>query len=66
MKRRKERLVVLTLLGVLAINYPVLSLASLERMVWGVPLLWFYLLAFWVVFVILIALTMRRGPLEKS
>ncbi|MBF0272901.1 MAG: hypothetical protein HQL98_12670 [Magnetococcales bacterium] len=66
MKRRKERLVVLALLGALAINYPVLSLVSLDRMIWGVPVLWLYLFVFWLGFVAMIALAMRRGPMEKN
>ncbi|MBF0215212.1 MAG: hypothetical protein HQM00_16910, partial [Magnetococcales bacterium] len=47
-KRRKERLVVLAVLGILAINYPVLALFSLERVVWGIPILWLYLFLFWL------------------
>ncbi|MBF0418102.1 MAG: hypothetical protein HQL86_07640 [Magnetococcales bacterium] len=65
MKRRKERLVVLAVLGFLAINYPLIALFSQERMVFGVPALWMYLFLFWLSFVVLIALIMRRQSGEK-
>ncbi|MBF0164268.1 MAG: hypothetical protein HQL97_06165 [Magnetococcales bacterium] len=66
MKRRKERLVVLAVLGVLAINYPLIALFSQERMVLGVPMLWFYLFVFWLGFVVSIALIMRRQHGDKG
>ncbi|NGZ04750.1 MAG: hypothetical protein G8237_00155 [Magnetococcales bacterium] len=65
-KQRKERLVVLIVLGVLAINFPMLSLFSQPRTVWGIPVLWLYLFLFWLGFVVMIALVMRRGPAERS
>lgn len=65
-KQRKERLVVLIVLGVLAINFPVLSLFSQERTLGGIPVLWLYLFLFWLGFVVMIALVMRRGPMERN
>ena len=45
--RRKERLVVLALVGVLALNYPLLELFNDARLVLGVPVLYLYLFLVW-------------------
>ncbi len=46
--RRRERLVVLALAGVLALNYPLLQLFDEARLVLGIPLLYLYLFCVWV------------------
>ena len=45
--RRGERLVVLALAGVLALNYPLLELFNDARLVLGIPLLYLYLFLVW-------------------
>ena len=45
--RRRERLVVLALAGVLALNYPLLELFNDARLVLGIPLLYLYLFLVW-------------------
>ena len=45
--RRGERLVVLALAGVLALNYPLLELFNDARLVFGIPLLYLYLFVVW-------------------
>lgn len=57
-KKRKDRLVALTILGVIALNYPLLA-------IFGVPLMFFYLFGFWLLFVILTALIVKK-PLSDN
>ena len=45
--RRGERLVVLALVGVLALNYPLLQLFDASRLVLGIPMLYLYLFLVW-------------------
>ena len=66
LKRRQERLVALVVLGGVALNFPLLSLFSREAFVWGVPVLFFYLFAFWLLFVVLIALIVKGKPMAKE
>ena len=49
--RRGERLVVLALAGVLALNYPLLELFNDARLVLGIPLLYLYLFLVWGVLI---------------
>ncbi|MBF0161587.1 MAG: hypothetical protein HQL88_04790 [Magnetococcales bacterium] len=65
-KRHKERLLALTLLGGLALNFPLLSLFSRDDFILGIPVLYLYLFLFWVLFVVLIALIVRHKPMEKG
>jgi hypothetical protein len=46
-RQRTERLVVLAVIGALALNYPLLSLFAGSDLVFGIPLLYFYLFVFW-------------------
>jgi hypothetical protein len=46
-KQRTERLVVLAVIGALALNYPLLSLFAGGALLFGIPLLYFYLFALW-------------------
>jgi len=45
--RRRERLVVLALAGVLALNYPLLQLFNDAGLVLGIPSLYLYLFLVW-------------------
>ena len=60
-KRQKERLIVLPLVGVIALNYPLLSLFSRVKLLLGVPVLYLYLFAVWLLFILGVA-----AILEKS
>ncbi len=46
-KQRTEQLVVLAVIGALALNYPLLSLFAGSGLLFGIPLLYFYLFALW-------------------
>jgi len=65
MKRRNDRLVALVILGMVALNFPILSLFSREGVVFGIPLLFFYLFGFWLLFVLMIAMIVTRKSGEK-
>ena len=61
-KRQSERLIALFVAGLLALNFPLLSLASLMKRVWGIPLLYFYLFVVWAIIIVVSALALRDRP----
>ncbi len=64
--RRGERLVVLALAGVLALNYPLLELFNDARLVLGIPLLYLYLFLVWGGIIGLGAWVLEgKGPLRR-
>lgn len=60
-RRKGERLIALALLGFLLFNYPLLSLFSTERTVFGVPVLYAYVFASWGLLIGLMALVLRKS-----
>jgi hypothetical protein len=42
-----QRLVALCLIGCLTLNYPLLSLFSVDGLLWGIPILYIYLFTGW-------------------
>lgn len=67
-RRRRERLVALVLLGMLALNYPLLALFSHVKLLFGIPLLYFYLFVTWLVVIALVAVAFSHtdaGSTEK-
>jgi hypothetical protein len=58
--RRGQRLVGLFLLGGLLFNFPLLSLFNVRTTVLGVPLLYAYLFAAWLLVIALVAAIMER------
>ncbi|MDW7773542.1 MAG: hypothetical protein SCH71_11710 [Desulfobulbaceae bacterium] len=72
-KSRKERLIVLLIFGFLALNYPLLSLFSKVKLVFGIPVLYLYIFTVWSIFIGCIALILEKnsspslpGHLPKS
>ena len=59
--RKRPRLVGLFLLGCLLFNYPMLALFNIPATVFGVPLLYTYLFASWVLLIVLAAVIMERS-----
>jgi len=53
---RTKRLIGLFLLGYLLFNHPIISLFNLPDMVVGIPLLYAYIFAVWVLLIVLVAL----------
>jgi len=70
--RKNKRLVGLFLLGCALFNYPLLSLFNLKTMIFGVPLLFFYIFTGWTLLILLAAIATRtRGrppskPADKT
>ena len=65
--RKNKRLVGLFLLGCVLFNYPLLSLFNLKIMVFGVPLLFFYVFIGWTVLILLAAIaTITRSQTSSK
>jgi len=56
---RQQRLVALSLLGLLLFNYPLLALFNVPEAVLGVPVLYAYMFAAWALLIGLMALAVR-------
>lgn len=59
-KRKNERLVALFLIGVLALNYPLLSLFSRVSLFFNIPVLFLYIFLCWALFILGVGLIMDR------
>lgn len=57
----KQRLVACTLLLGVLCNAPLLWLVDVERTVFGVPALYFYLFCVWALFIGILAWVVERG-----
>ncbi len=55
-----QRLAAIFLMGVVLLNYPILSLFSRREDVAGIPLLYIYVFAAWIILVGLLALVIER------
>jgi hypothetical protein len=51
-----QRLVAIFLIGVLLVNYPLLSLFSVDGMLWGIPVLYIYIFTCWLLIIAAMAL----------
>ena len=60
-KRQNERLVVMLVLGVIALNYPLLSLFSKVQLLFGIPILYLYIFTVWFVFIVCLALILEKS-----
>ena len=65
-QRRGERLVGLLIVGIVLLNYPVLSLVSIPRLIFGIPILYAYLFAVWVLLIVIMVLIFRDRPVKPS
>lgn len=59
-KRQNQRLIVLQILGVIILNFPLLSLFSRPVFWLDTPLLYIYLFSSWALFILLLALILRK------
>ena len=55
-----QRLVALFLLGVLLLNYPLLTLFASDGVVFGIPVLYAYVFAAWALVIALMALVVEK------
>jgi hypothetical protein len=58
-QRTRERLIALVIVAALVLNYPLLSLFGSEGLWLGIPVLYLYLFATWLLFIVLTAALMR-------
>ena len=58
-KRRGERLIGLLLAGIVLLNFPFLSVFSVDRLVFGIPVLYLYLFSVWILLIGVMALILR-------
>jgi hypothetical protein len=61
-----QRSAALCLVGWLLFNYPLLSLFNGAGTWFGIPLLYAYLFAVWMLFIVLLALIAEKNPFRKS
>ncbi len=64
--RKNTRLVGLFLLGCVLFNYPVLSLFNLKAMIFGVPLIFFYVFTGWALLILLAAIATKTRRRKSS
>ena len=64
--KKNKRLVGLFLLGCVLFNFPFLSLFSLQKTVFGIPLLFFYVFAVWAVLILLMAAATKTPPYSST
>ncbi|MDH4232360.1 MAG: hypothetical protein OEW04_10075 [Nitrospirota bacterium] len=68
-RRQKERLIALLIAGVLALSFPQLSLFIRFSLLFGIPLLYFYLFSVWALIIVasfLIVRSRRAGSVGSS
>lgn len=65
-KRRNERIMGLVLVGVLALNYPLLSLFASGSLLFGIPLLYLYLFLFWAAFIAVAGLMIEAEDIDGA
>ncbi len=59
--QKNRRLIALSLLGCVLLNYPILSLFNLNITLMGIPLLYLYIFAVWFLLIILIAFATKSS-----
>jgi hypothetical protein len=61
-RTRAQRFTYLFIVGVLAFNYPLLSLFDVPRRIFGVPLLYVYIFVVWALLIVLVGVTAKSRP----
>ena len=59
-KQQNERLIVMFIIGLISLNYPLLSLFSKVKLIFGIPVLYLYLFVFWIIFIVCIAVIVEK------
>lgn len=60
-KRQTERLIGILAIGLVVLNYPLLSLFSKVKLLFGIPVLYFYIFAVWALFILCVALILEKS-----
>jgi hypothetical protein len=58
---KAQRLVALSLMGVLLFNYPLMALFNVSATVFGIPVLYAYIFAAWSVLIACMAFVVEKG-----
>ena len=61
-----DRLIALFLLGVLLLMPPMMAIFNVERLIFGIPLLYLYLFGAWILLVGLVALVLRPRHADEQ
>lgn len=61
-KRQNERLIVMLVIGITALNFPLLSLFSKIKLLFGIPVLYLYIFSVWAVFILCLAFILEKPP----
>lgn len=61
-----DRLIALFLLGVLLLTPPMMAIFNVERLIFGIPLLYLYLFGAWILLVGLVALVLRPPRTDEQ
>ena len=61
-KRRGERLIGILVAGIILLNFPLLSVFSVNKLVFGIPILYGYLFSVWILILGVTALILRDRP----
>ncbi|HOW62006.1 MAG TPA: hypothetical protein P5284_09635 [Candidatus Contendobacter sp.] len=64
-QQSREYIVILFIVGVLALNYPVLELFNRPWMPFGIPALYLYLYLTWLVLIILLIVVVERSQIPE-
>lgn len=64
-QQSKEYIVILFIVGVLALNYPVLDLFDRSWMPFGVPLLYLYLYLAWLILIVVLIVVVERSEIHR-
>jgi hypothetical protein len=65
-QRRVERVISLLIAGIAFLNYPLMSVFSKTELVFGVPVLYFYLFLVWGLIIGAMALILHDRPQKSS
>ena len=61
MKKSRELLLILVIFAAFGLNYPWLSIVSKQLLIFGIPLLYFYLFGLWLLFIALVYVLIRHA-----
>lgn len=61
MKKPRELLLILVIFTAFGLNYPWLSIVSKQLLIFGIPLLYFYLFGLWLLFIALVYVLIRHA-----
>jgi len=65
-RRGKEFLVILSIVSFLMLNYPLLSIFDRLLLLWGIPLLYFYIFLVWLLIIIAMAIIVERRTTRNN